>query len=142
MTTPPIQGSMDNNFRSEKFESRFEARSKFDDEIKGDEPEVCISDVDIDYCINECRFSLIGRLDFQKNSLEVAGKSLKSQWRLKGDYQLIPLGKGFFVIKLENAEDKTHVWSGFWEVETQSAKLRNWEPNFKPANQKSSIVFV
>lgn len=76
-------------------------------------------------------FSLIGRLDLLRIKLLDASSILSSQWKLKGKCQLIPLGKGFFTIKLDNEEDKQYIKSGTWEVLDQVLKVRNWIPNFR-----------
>ncbi|XP_026419633.1 uncharacterized protein LOC113315587 [Papaver somniferum] len=105
-------------------------------------PSVFIPDEIIDESVNEWRFSLIGRLDFVKLKISVAETCLRKQWNLIGKCQFIPIGKGFFIIKLENKVDMKFVYEGFWEVESQYLKLRYWERDFKPEQQKSSSAFV
>ncbi|XP_026416712.1 uncharacterized protein LOC113312175 [Papaver somniferum] len=107
-----------------------------------DNPKCFISDDDIEESLNEWKYSLIGRLDFIKLKIQTTYSILRKQWKTRGSIQLIPLGKGFFVIKLDNEEDKQHIWSGDWKVEDQSLKLRVWEPKFKPEEQKSTSAFV
>ncbi|XP_026398802.1 uncharacterized protein LOC113294632 [Papaver somniferum] len=72
----------------------------------------------------------------------VAVASLRNQWKLTGNCQMIPLGKGFFIIKLDNEIGMRYVWNGYWMVETQALKLREWEPTFNPAAQKVTTTFV
>ncbi|XP_026410530.1 uncharacterized protein LOC113305739 [Papaver somniferum] len=105
-------------------------------------PVLFISDEDIDESLNEWKFSLIGILDFVKLKFETAVTSLKNQWKLTGAVQLIPIGKGFFIIKLDNEIDMNYIWKGYWMVDSQTLKLREWEPNFNPVNQKSTTAFV
>ncbi|XP_026416833.1 uncharacterized protein LOC113312286 [Papaver somniferum] len=38
--------------------------------------------------------------------------------------------------------DQKHVYNGYWTVGAQVLKLRYWEKNFKPEEQKSSTAFV
>ncbi|XP_026377632.1 uncharacterized protein LOC113271921 [Papaver somniferum] len=87
-------------------------------------------------------FSLIGRLDLVKLKFETTVTSLNNQWKLTGNSHFIPIGKGFFIIKLEYEIDKEYIWNRYWEVESQILSLREWEPNFKPANQKVTTAFV
>ncbi|XP_026459382.1 uncharacterized protein LOC113360045 [Papaver somniferum] len=109
----------------------------------GDDTAIMIPDELLDNSLDEWKFSLIGRLDFQKLKIELADRVLKDQWKLKGNSQLIPMGKGFFVIELDNEDDQNRIWSGgLWQVENQILKVREWEPNFKHENQKSSTAFV
>ncbi|XP_026384019.1 uncharacterized protein LOC113279544 [Papaver somniferum] len=105
-------------------------------------PSVFIPDEVIDESVNEWRFSLIGRLDFVMLKISAAETSLRKQWTLTGNCQFIPIGKGFFIIKLENKDDMKLVYEGFWEIEMQYLKLRLWERDFKPELQKSSSAFV
>ncbi|XP_026459325.1 uncharacterized protein LOC113359985 [Papaver somniferum] len=72
----------------------------------------------------------------------VAEEALRKQWKTSGNYQLIPLGKGFFIIKLANEVDMKYIWNGFWKIGSQIFKLRLWEPNFNPAARKSTTSFV
>ncbi|XP_026396222.1 uncharacterized protein LOC113290847 [Papaver somniferum] len=101
-----------------------------------------IPDDVIEDCLNEWRFSLIGRLDLVKLTMETVEASLRKHWDVKGIIQLIPLGKGFFIIKLDNEDDRNMIWKGHWIVESQDSKLRAWEPNFNPENQKITSAFV
>ncbi|XP_026400175.1 uncharacterized protein LOC113296052 [Papaver somniferum] len=74
--------------------------------------------------------------------METVEASLRKQWIVKGKFQLIPLGKGFFIIKLDNEEDISLIWKCLWIVESQNLKLRAWEPNFNLNNQKTTSSFV
>ncbi|XP_026410720.1 uncharacterized protein LOC113305944 [Papaver somniferum] len=107
-----------------------------------DPPSLFILDEVIEKSLNEWKFSLIGRLDLVKLNINVAATSLKQQWDIKGSLQFIPLGKGFFIIKLDNEADRSLIWKGLWMVESQILKLRAWEPNFNPETQKTSSAFV
>ncbi|XP_026419616.1 uncharacterized protein LOC113315568 [Papaver somniferum] len=88
------------------------------------------------------KYSLIGRLDFVHLKFSDAATILRNQWKLKDKYQLIPLGKGFFTIKLSSIEDKEYITSGKWEVQDQVLRVRNWIPNFRPENQRTSKAMV
>ncbi|XP_026383637.1 uncharacterized protein LOC113279146 [Papaver somniferum] len=107
-----------------------------------DPPSLFIPDDVIEESLSEWRFSLISRLDFFKMKMEVPATSLRKQWAIKGTLQFIPLGKGFFIIKLDNEVDRNIIWKDLWMVESQTLKLRAWEPNFNPETQKTSSTFV
>ncbi|XP_026396235.1 uncharacterized protein LOC113290860 [Papaver somniferum] len=128
---------------SSNFSNNSEDTSK-NCEYKKDEniPSMFIPDDVIDDCLEEWKYNLIGRLDFVKLKLKDAEASLRQQWTLKGNLQLIPLGKGFFIIKLDNFEDRSYIWKVLWVVEKQNLKLRAWEPNFNLEAQKSTSAFV
>ncbi|XP_026410368.1 uncharacterized protein LOC113305562 [Papaver somniferum] len=88
------------------------------------------------------KFSLIGHLDFVHLKFSDAATSLRNQWKLKDKYQLIPLGKGFFTIRLSNIEDKNYITTGTWEVHDQILRVGNWSPNFRPESQRTSKAMV
>ncbi|KAF6169262.1 hypothetical protein GIB67_013692 [Kingdonia uniflora] len=81
--------------------------------------------------LNRNRFNLVCRLDLQKTPiLEVRSKAI-DLWKPKEIYRLIPVGKGYITIFLDNEEDRNKIWSGgvkflglgveFWEVDTLMA---------------------
>lgn len=85
--------------------------------FKGDSPAIKLTnDIYTEY-LHQWKFSLIGRLDLSKIKLEEARDQLLSQWKIAGTVKLIPIGKGFFVIKINNEKDKIVIWSGAnWKV--------------------------
>ncbi|XP_026398867.1 uncharacterized protein LOC113294704 [Papaver somniferum] len=150
---------MTTNFNSDSFKtldngSSFRSRLNHSDttnleksnsvsmEKSDDSLSLFIPDDVIENCLDEWKFSLIGRLNLVKLKMETLETSLRKQWNLKGNLQLIPLGKGFFVIKLENSDDRSYIWKGYWIVEEQELNLSAWEPNFNPENKKTLKSFV
>ncbi|XP_026378359.1 uncharacterized protein LOC113272777 [Papaver somniferum] len=87
-------------------------------------------------------FSLIGRLDLVRLKFSEAVVDLKNQWKLEGQCKIIPLGKGFFTIKLDNERDKGYIKAGKWEVRHQELWIRNWIPNFRPENHRTSYANI
>ncbi|XP_026378842.1 uncharacterized protein LOC113273316 [Papaver somniferum] len=92
--------------------------------------------------LKEWRFSLVGRLDLVHLKFSLAESVLRKQWKRKGSIQLIPIGKGFFIIKLDNEDDMKLIYEGHWEVENQILSLRYWEKDFRPEFQKNSCAYV
>ncbi|XP_026451497.1 uncharacterized protein LOC113351778 [Papaver somniferum] len=92
--------------------------------------------------LNPWRFSLIGRLNLQQIKFVDAAIILRLQWKLKGECKLIPLGRGFFTIKLDNATDRQYIKEGKWKVTNQILQVRNWISNFRPENQRTSRSMV
>ncbi|XP_026458970.1 uncharacterized protein LOC113359574 [Papaver somniferum] len=88
------------------------------------------------------KFSLIGRLDLSRLKFSDVTVSLKNQWKLKGQCKMIPLGKGFFTIKLDSEIDKMTIKSGKWEVYNQVLWIRNWIPDFRPENHRTSAAMI
>ncbi|XP_026450615.1 uncharacterized protein LOC113350699 [Papaver somniferum] len=62
--------------------------------------------------LNPWIFSLIGILNLQQLKFVDAAIILRRQWNLEGDCKLIPLGRGFFTIKLDNAIDRQYIEEG------------------------------
>ncbi|XP_026378412.1 uncharacterized protein LOC113272832 [Papaver somniferum] len=90
------------------------------------------------------QFSLIGRLNFKGLKLNEVQKVLEAQWKL-GDRRskLVPMTKGFFIIKLTTTKDKKHVWHGdTWVVQDQQLRVFNFYPNFDPERQNTSCATV
>ncbi|XP_026377869.1 uncharacterized protein LOC113272207 [Papaver somniferum] len=88
------------------------------------------------------KFSLIGRLNLQSIKFVDAAVILRQKWTLVGDCKLIPLGRGFFTIKLDNEIDRRFIKAGQWEVLNQVLQVRNWKSNFRPSNQRTSKARV
>ncbi|XP_026417562.1 uncharacterized protein LOC113313052 [Papaver somniferum] len=105
-------------------------------------PSVDLLDDLFEESLNPWKFSLVGRLDLQKIKFIDAALILRNQWKLVGHCKLIPLGRGFFTIKLDNKIDRAYIKSSIWEVTNQILKVRNWVSNFRPANQRSSKAHV
>ncbi|XP_026454556.1 uncharacterized protein LOC113355818 [Papaver somniferum] len=88
------------------------------------------------------KFSLIGRLDLTRLKFSEVVLNMKNQWKLEGQCKMIPLGKGFFTIKLDNEKDKMGIKAGKWEVGDQVLWIRNWIPGFKPENHRTSSAMI
>ncbi|XP_026398985.1 uncharacterized protein LOC113294824 [Papaver somniferum] len=88
------------------------------------------------------RFSLIGRLDLLRLKFSDAVLNLKSQWKLEDQCKMIPLGKLFFTIKLDNERDQSYIKAGKWEVLHQDLWIRNWIPNFHLENHRTSYANI
>ncbi|KAF6159394.1 hypothetical protein GIB67_032165 [Kingdonia uniflora] len=82
-------------------------------------------------CISTYKFSLIGRLDLLKIKFATVQEYANTHWKTKGPCKLIPIGKGFFIVKSESKEDKIYIWSrGPWMVEQMPMRLMPWNPFF------------
>ncbi|KAF6136565.1 hypothetical protein GIB67_016021 [Kingdonia uniflora] len=74
--------------------------------------------------VSQFKYSLIDRLDLQKVKFTDVQEYARNKWKISGQYKLIPLGKGFFIIKLGNKNDKIFIWShGPWIVEKMPMRL-------------------
>ncbi|XP_026459697.1 uncharacterized protein LOC113360402 [Papaver somniferum] len=94
---------------------------------------------------NQClawRFSLIRILDLLHLKFVDVVLNLKSPWKLEGQCKMIPLGKRFFTIKLDNERDRNMIKEGRWELFNQVLWIRNWIPDFRPENHRTSLANV
>ncbi|XP_026433633.1 uncharacterized protein LOC113331062 [Papaver somniferum] len=105
-------------------------------------PSIELPDDFLDECLDLWKFSLIRRLDLQKIKFIDAYVILRQQWKLKGDCKLIPLGRGFFTIKLDNEFDRQTIKAGQWEVSDQVLQVRKWVSNFRPSDIRTSKAQV
>lgn len=106
--------------------------------LKGELPAIKLTKSMYKNGLNQRKFSLIGRLDLSKIKFEEARDQLFNQWKTEGEVKLIPIGKGFFLIKLENANDKIQIWSSRWS----STQSEDWEPRFNPEKHRTSLAKV
>ncbi|XP_026457971.1 uncharacterized protein LOC113358560 [Papaver somniferum] len=105
-------------------------------------PSITLIDDKDDNKYDSWKISLIGRLDFLRIKFVDAMGILRNQWKLTGDCHLILLGKGFFIIKLSNEVDQNYIRNYRWDVQDQVLRTRNWIPNFRPENQRTSHALV
>ncbi|XP_026451968.1 uncharacterized protein LOC113352357 [Papaver somniferum] len=105
-------------------------------------PSIELPDDLFEDALNSWRFSLIGRLNLQDIKFVNAAVILRQQWKLTGECKLIPLGRGFFTIKLDNELDCKTIKAGQWEVLNQILQVTNWVSNFRPSNQRTSKAQV
>ncbi|XP_026396869.1 uncharacterized protein LOC113291562 [Papaver somniferum] len=100
-----------------------EANSSVVDLSKSYEAQISINLIDnqANTRYDSWKYSLIGRLDLLRIKFVDASNMLLKQWKISGKCQLIPLGKRFFTIKLENEVDKNYIKYGlsleYWDEE-------------------------
>ncbi|KAF6146644.1 hypothetical protein GIB67_008930 [Kingdonia uniflora] len=64
-------------------------------------------------------------------------------WQPKGTCRLIPVGKGYITIFLDNEEDRNKIWSGGpWVIGKQLLRLSPWSPFFDPEKQRNTHALV
>ncbi|KAL5699253.1 hypothetical protein ACHQM5_030183 [Ranunculus cassubicifolius] len=89
-----------------------------------------------------CEFALIGRLDFDKVSLQRVREIAAEVWKPTGEWKVIPLGRGFFMLRLESKDDYVRIWSQAWKVGDQVLYFSKWSSEFDIERQKSSNALV
>ncbi|KAF6156454.1 hypothetical protein GIB67_001497 [Kingdonia uniflora] len=93
--------------------------------------------------LNQNKFNLACRLDFQKISIAEARVQAITLWKPKGTCRMIPVGKGYITIFLDNEEDLNKIWSGGpWVIGKQLLRLSPWSPFFDPEKQQNTHALV
>ncbi|XP_026411040.1 uncharacterized protein LOC113306302 [Papaver somniferum] len=105
-------------------------------------PSIELPDDLFEESLNPWRFSLIGRLNLRQIKFIDATIILCQQWKLVGNCKLIPLGRGFFTIKMDNEVDRQYIKESKWEVLNQVLQIKKWISNFRPESQKTSKAMV
>lgn len=106
--------------------------------MNGDVPTVTLGREALERGRNFCRFSLIGRLDFGKMSIVRARALAAELWAPAGDWKLIPLGNGFFMLRLVSRDDFIRIWAQPWKFGNQTVRFIRWTPEFDTDKQKSA----
>lgn len=65
---------------------------------------------------------------------------ISNLWNLEGLFNLVDLGLGFYLIRLELKSDYNKVYTGgHWIIQDHYLKVRKWKPQFK-ADMASAIT--
>ncbi|KAF9587075.1 hypothetical protein IFM89_039761 [Coptis chinensis] len=98
-------------------------------------PSVHLIDEEVEKGRDFCKFSLVGRLDLYKMTLEQVRSKVASLWAPKGTWSITPLGKGFMMFRFEDFEDYQKVWNqGSWK----NAEVANMSKNQKKRWRKKN----
>lgn len=64
-------------------------------------------------------------------------------WNLQGKHEMIDIGEGFYVVKLELKTDYLHVLTGGpWKILDHYVAVQRWKPEFNPLTEKISTMAV
>ncbi|KAF6154036.1 hypothetical protein GIB67_026690 [Kingdonia uniflora] len=70
------------------------------------------------------KFNLVGRLDLVKIEISEVRLIAFALWKPKGVCRIVPVGKGYFTIFLDNEEDRNNIWRGGpWMIDKQNNYL-------------------
>ena len=68
-------------------------------------------------------------------SYTIMRQHLRSLWRLKGGYDVMGVGNGYFMVKFDLAEDREKVITGGpWMLQNNYIAVKRWTPDFNPSN--------
>jgi len=108
--------------------------------VIGDSVRVKISHVAYEAGITACRFNLHGRLTLQKGTIPFTTLALKAKlqhlWPQLKNWNIIPLGKGFFEFNFQSLEDMKKIWSiGAVNLQPGLMRFFCWTKDFTPKAQ-------
>ncbi|KAL0923294.1 hypothetical protein M5K25_007345 [Dendrobium thyrsiflorum] len=67
--------------------------------------------------------------------------AIRKTWQLKGEFQLLSLSDGFFLLHFSSLEDFDLVWSrGVWFLLGKPFILQKWHPRFRPKRENFDSV--
>ncbi|KAF6151339.1 hypothetical protein GIB67_040612 [Kingdonia uniflora] len=111
--------------------------------MRGDFPSIRIPEAGFLRGMERYKFSLIGRLDLMKVKLAIARTEAMNKWNLTGNCQFAPLGKGYFMILLDNEADKLRIWGGGpWHIKGKLLRVTMWTLDFDINKQKNTHAMV
>ncbi|KAF5188749.1 hypothetical protein FRX31_021664, partial [Thalictrum thalictroides] len=88
---------------------------------KGSFPTVKLAKADVLKGLEQCKWSLVGRLDFLKTNISKVRSEIDLKWKLTGSYKAIPLGRGYVMLKFDLEVDYTKIWGkGTWILDGQA----------------------
>lgn len=83
--------------------------------MNGEVPMIMLPKIAVERGREYCKYSMVGRLDFRKISIMRARVLAQQIWALTGDWKMIPLGNGFFMLKLNSQDECVKIWSQTWK---------------------------
>lgn len=115
--------------------------------FKGDIPAIKIDECAYLEALESCKHNLIGRPILPKGSKPYKcvdlHRKLSTVWSFKQPCQLSPLGRGYYCLHFQNAEDQLHAWTvGSKQLNPGSMKLSQWMPDFDPSKIKQTNAQV
>ena len=115
--------------------------------VMGASVRIKISQVAYESGLAACRFNLHGRLTLHKGDSPLTTQALKVKlnnfWPQLSNWNLIPLGKGFFELYFSSIEDIKQVWaSGVVNLKPGFMRFYGWTKDFIPKVQAQTHAHV
>ncbi|XP_057803314.1 uncharacterized protein LOC131018617 [Salvia miltiorrhiza] len=121
--------------------------NRFQPERTGDTYTITIPMDFYEQQVQNFKHAVIARLLLRKGDKPRSTEDLKQElqllWNVKGQWTLIPMGKGFFTLKFSTSEDKVAAKRhAVWDLSRGSIRIREWIRNFDPYKEVSSLCQV
>jgi len=115
--------------------------------VMGASARIKISQAAYESGLAACRFNLHGRLTLHKGDSPLTTQALKLKlnnfWPQLSNWNLIPLGKGFFELNFSSIEDMKQVWaSGVVNLKLGFMRFYGWTKDFIPKVQAQTHAHV
>ncbi|KAF5179052.1 Zinc knuckle cx2cx4hx4c [Thalictrum thalictroides] len=107
--------------------------------MRGNIPSIRLPKQAVERGRHYCKHCLVGRLEFSKITLAQVKTTAQKLWGPEGVWKIIPLGKGFFMVRFTAEEELMRIWTGGpWKFVDQVLRLSKWTPDFDPEIQRST----
>jgi hypothetical protein len=108
--------------------------------VMGNSVRVKISQAEYEFGILDCRCNLHGRLTLNKGDSPLTTQALKQKlnnlWPNLHNWNLTPLGKGFFEFNFSSIEDMRKIWAlSVVHLKPGLLRFSCWTRDFKPHEQ-------
>jgi hypothetical protein len=109
--------------------------------LKGDRLSIKIPEESYQAGLERCKNNLHGRLIMAKGDKPLRLNELREKliqaWAPVEQWQITPLGKGFYEFYFQSREDLNRIWSiGTWNLKPGLLRLSAWTSDFKPEELK------
>lgn len=97
--------------------------------------------------VQELQDTLIGRMLLKQGvksmPISVLKASIDKTWNIQGAWSLVPLGKGYFNIRMEELKKRDRIFRRrSWPTEFGTLRLQSWIPEFNQYKVSSPVVNV
>ncbi|GLU14825.1 hypothetical protein SLE2022_313720 [Rubroshorea leprosula] len=87
--------------------------------------------------------SLIVKLLGKRVNYHMLRARLMHEWRTEGEFEVIDIGKGYYVVKFSSIDDCSRVLTGGpYKFFDHYLAVQPWEPNFQPSRAKLPKIVV
>ena len=106
-------------------------------------PMVCFEERVIDVISPPWKEALVIKLLGKHISYTAMREKIRGLWRLKGGYEVMDVGFGYFMLKFDLQEDREKVIvGGPWMLHDHYLAVKEWSPSFNPCEESFGRMMV
>jgi len=115
--------------------------------VMGDTVRVKITQDELESGISDCRMNLHGRITLATGDTPLITQALKNKlcslWPTLKEWNVLPLGRGFFEFHFGSVEDMRKIWAlGVVNLKPGILRFSCWTKAFKPHNQAQTHAHI